>query len=240
MANVEVNIDPHLEGQGARVRLGDVNSQTLAAAETLAREVTPDPYDVATSRLRAAAVMQGIAAQAGQPVGDITQHLPPPTTPVTAPGNIPAPNQERIATPVESPRRTRPLQHFGQEPQDQFMGRPLRAIDMEPPTQPVEYGAAPPAKTVTFEIEGFGLHRAKYHDVLVGDGFLVLVYNEAYAGGEMYEPPAGAQTPPMALEVAGGQDVHLVHTTGFSYAYQGHRYCILMVERSAPVQQGQV
>jgi hypothetical protein len=51
----------------------------------------------------------------------------------------------------------------------------------------------------------------------------------------MYEPPSGPQTPSMALEVAGEPQVHLVHTTGFSYSYQGCRFCVLMIERSAPV-----
>lgn len=236
--NLIVNIDPHLDGQGAQVRLGDVNPQTVARAEEMAREVTPDPYDTPTTRMRAAAVMQGIAAQGHQAVGDISQYQPPPVTPVTAPGNIPGAHQAQIATPVPPPaRRVRPLEHFGQEgavAKAHETGPSLRRVDT--PGAPPEYEALPPRIRVNFEIEGFGVHQANYHDIIVQDGFLVLVYDEGYPAGLMYEPPAGDQTPAMALEVLGANEVHLVHTTGFSYSYQGHRFCILMIERSAPVQ----
>jgi len=239
VAGVEVNIDPHLEGQSARVRLGDVTAASIDQAERLAREVTPDPYDTATARLRASAVMQGIAAQSYHGVvGNVAPYQPPPTTPVQSPGNIPAPHQAQFATPVQPPqRRVRPLDYFGQAPQDQFMGRPLRQIDVDgpPPTRPAEYGASPPQVQVSFEIQNFGMHRVNYHDVIVENGFLVLVYNERYQGGSMYEPPVGDEVPAMAIEVLGTNEVHLVHTTGFSYSYQGMRFCILMIERSAPL-----
>ncbi len=238
-ANIEVNVDPHLDGQGVRVRLGDINTETIARAEEMARAVTPDPHDTPTTRMRAAAVMHGIAAQSqfSRATGDISQYQPPPVTPVTAPGNIPGPHQAQIATPVVPPvRRVRPLEHFEQETQAQDTGPSPRTIGAGGTLPPPEYGSPPPHIRVNFEIEGFGVHQANYHDVLVDNGIVVLVYDEGYPGGVMYEPPAGEQAPPMALEVIGADEVHLVHTTGFSYSYRGCRFCILMIKQSAPMQ----
>jgi hypothetical protein len=117
------------------------------------------------------------------------------------------------------------------------MGRPLRHIDMSPEPPP-EYGVGPPSIRVTFEIRGFGVHQTNYHDIVVGEGFLVLVYDERFQGGIMYEPPLGDDIPAMAMEIVGVDEAHLVHTTGFSYSYLGRKFCILMIERSAPLNEG--
>jgi len=266
--DTEVHVDPHVRGQDARVRLGDINANAIAAATEMAREVTPDPYDIETMRLRSSAVMQGIAAQSPhQP----QMQQPAPTTGPQPPGNIPAHHLGQVADPMQYPhatppppqqpqmpvqqpvqpqeqdyrhsdvgqevRRSRPLQAFTDEPQTHHNGREMRPIDLDGTPPPAEYGASrAPNIRVTFEIEHFGTHIANYHDVLVQPGFLVLVFDNAYQGGEMYEPPSGENTPPMALSVQDSPEAHLVHTTGFVYSHGGYRYCVLMIERSAPVE----
>jgi len=258
--DTEVHVDPHVRGQDSHVRLGDISPQAIARATELAREVTPDPYNVETMRLRSAAVMQGIAAEA--PAHGFQTQQPPPMAGPVPPGNIPAQHLGQIAEPVhpqqpmqpqqpvqpqeqdyrhsnvgQEVRRSRPLQAFSDEPQTHHNGREMRPIDLGEPTPPPEYGATrAPGVQVTFEIEHFGIHRANYHDVLIQQGFIVLVYSNQYQGGEMYEPPVGDNTPPMALGVAGQPEVHLVHTTGFVYSHGGYRYCVLMIERSAPAE----
>jgi len=61
-SDIEVVIDPHIAGQSSRVRLGDINQQTVAAGIAMARDVTPEPTSIETLRLRGAATMHGIAA----------------------------------------------------------------------------------------------------------------------------------------------------------------------------------
>lgn len=233
-----VNIDPHIRGQEARVRLGDINAQTLAVAEETARQLTPDPYDMPTQRLRASAVLQGVA------VGQAEQYAPQLAAPVTAPqvpGNIPAPALAQFSG-TQPPQRAaashvaHPLQAFAERPAQP----PVRPVTTAQSTQPPEFGpqrVLPPQHLITFEIEHFGIHRARYHDVLSIQGFLVLIYDSAYQGGEgMYVPPSGDDAPPMALHVEGSNEVHLVHTTGIVYSYGGHEFCVLLVERSVPAE----
>lgn len=232
--DLEVNIDPHIEGQRTTVRLGDV-PQALNQAEQMAREVTPDPYNIETQRLRGAAVMQGVAALAGSQ----RVHQPMPHTTAPQAANIPAPNMAQLtgngATPSGMPRQVSPLQAFQQTPQhvDPESGREMRAIDLAGSPPPRER-ITPPQMRVTYEIQNFGMHTARYHDVIKAPGFLVLVYKE-YGGDEMYVPPSGDNVPEMALQIDGDDRVYLVHTTGFVYAYEGTNFCVLMVEREAPL-----
>jgi len=36
-------------------------------------------------------------------------------------------------------------------------------------------------------------------------------------------------TPPMAVNIHGAQEVYLAHTTGIQYIHESYEYCILMV-----------
>ena len=228
LANLEVNIDPHIEGQSVVVRLGDVTSETLARANEMADQVTDAgaAFTVEQQRLRGAAVMHGIAAQHQE----VQEHTLPMATMPQAPGNIPAPNLGHVAGPQPA-RVTSPLRAFTERP-DTIQGREPRAIDLsQSPT--VEHAITAPKVEVTFEIEQFGVHTAHYHEVLVEGGFIVLIYNSAYQHGNRYFPTAGPTSPPMALNIAGRPEVYLVETTGFHYAYNGLEFCILLINKTA-------
>ena len=98
-------------------------------------------------------------------------------------------------------------------------------------------GGAPisdkPCYRVNFEIQGWGSHRALYHDVVLAGGALVLVYRADTAEAEAYWPPAGEEAPPLALHVEGTSVVYLVHPTGIRFVHQAYEYCLLLVEREA-------
>jgi hypothetical protein len=107
--------------------------------------------------------------------------------------------------------------------------RPIDLSQSPPPPERVQQ----PMYEVTFEIERFGTHTADYHDILVQDGFIVLVY-DSNAPGRMYVPPAQEDAPPMAIAIAGHDMVYLVHTTGIHYSYRNMEFCVLLVEQQGP------
>jgi hypothetical protein len=107
---------------------------------------------------------------------------------------------------------------------------------MPPTTAPLEQGPPPPTGFVTFEIEHFGSHTVAYHAVLREAQWLILIYDIRYPG-VMYEPPAAENALPMAVHVQGTDEVHLVRSLGISYNYEHRRFCILQIERSAPIQE---
>lgn len=253
---LEINIDPHLEGARARVRIADVQAN-LAQAQEMAAEATPDPYSIETLRLRGAAVMHGVAQLANtqrQQYGE-QPLVPQPMEPVSMPqvhGNIPAPHQAQWTGQGASPvygggmgvqpqpqrRPVRPLQAFNQVPSTVHAptGREMRPIDLSSTPSPPERYAAAPGVEVTFEIERFGSHTANYHDVVVAPGFVVLVFDTRYPG-RMYAPPAAQDAPPMAIAVAGHDMVYLVHSTGIQYAYGNYEFCILLIGQVAAKQE---
>lgn len=253
-SQLEVNIDPHIEGQRSRLHLSDVRAN-LAEAERMANEATPEPVNIETLRLRGSAIMHGIAQLSNQQRQQLGQspveYQPQPeSTPVTANGNIPGHHQAQWAgqgaTPMQGggmhqqpqqPRRqSRPLQAFNQTPQhiDPDTGREMRPIDLSASPSPPERTTSPDYE-VTFEIEKFGSHTANYHDVVIQPGFIVLVYNTNYPG-RLYSPPAAEDAPAMAIQITGHDRVYLVHATGVQYAYKGHEFCVLLIEREAAAQ----
>ena len=231
--DIVMHVDPHIDGQSSQVRLGDITPESVRLAAQQASEVTPDPYDVATLRLRGAATMHGIAANSHQ-----QQRAPAPQMQVAPTQTIAAPNLGRMGQPVQ--RHVRPLQAFTQAPPDTHEGRPLRAIDMGQQAT-VERGPAavpPPTIEVTFEIEHFGTHTAMYHDVIIEQGFMVFVYKTGYRGGGKYFPGAnGSQTqPPLAVNITGTNEVYLVQVTGIMYAHEGAEHCVVMIEQQGQLQ----
>jgi hypothetical protein len=131
-------------------------------------------------------------------------------------------------------RQARPLQAFSQQPQQVEPEREMRPIDLSQSPPPPERTQAPEYE-ITYEIEQFGSHTANYHDVVLGNGFVVLVYDSNYPG-HMYAPPAAENAPPMAIAITGHDRVYLVHSTGIQYAYGNQEFCILLIEREAPMQ----
>lgn len=244
--DLEVNIDPHMQGQRSRVHLGDV-ARHLQAAQQMAASVTPEPYSIETLRLRGAATMHGIAQLSTRQQAPAEYDRAQPQYAPDAP-NIPAPHQAQWAGQGASqhvgggmhqgPRNVRPLQSFAQQAAagvEGYAGRELRAIDLSQSPKPVERRRDPTFEVV-FEIERFGSHTANYHDVIVRPGFIVLIYDSA-CPGRLYAPPAGDDSPPMAISISGDSQVYLVHATGIQYAYEGREFCILLVERSAQARQ---
>lgn len=252
--SLEVNIDPHIEGGRSRVRLQDVQ-RNIAEAQEMAAEVTPEPYNIETLRLRGAATMHGVAQLANQQYEAAgqqgVQYRDEPATTAPQPaGNIPAPNQAQwtgqgatpahgggMGMPTAAPnphRQVRPLQVFNQQPQATEPAREMRPIDLSQSPRPPERTLSPECE-VTYEIEQFGSHTANYHDVVLGNGFIVLVYDTNYPG-HMYAPPAAENAPPMAIAIAGHGSVYLVHSTGIQYAYGNQEFCILLIEREAAQQ----
>jgi hypothetical protein len=124
----------------------------------------------------------------------------------------------------------RPLQAFAAtQPRPAAMLMPATA-------SPLEQGPPVPESRVTFEIDHFGSHMVAYHAVLREDQWLILIYDLRYPGA-MYEPPTAENALPMAVHVHGTDEVHLVRSLGISYNYEHRRFCILQIERSAPIQE---
>jgi len=252
---LEVNIDPHIEGGRSRVKLAEV-AGNIQEAQQMAAEATPEPYNMETLRLRGAAIMHGVAQLSNvqrEAVGQApVQYQDPPVTTSPQAANIPAPNQSQWAgqgatpqhgggmhqAPQQPVRQARPLQAFNQPSQtvDADSGREMRPIDLSGSPNPVERGARSPDVEIVFEIEQFGSHTANYHDVVVGNGFVVLVYDQGYPG-RMYAPPSSENAPPMAIAITGHDSVYLVHSTGIQYAYGNQEFCVLLIEREAPMQE---
>ena len=228
--DIIMHVDPHIDGQSSQVRLGDITPESVRQATLEASQVTPDPYDMATLRLRGAATMHGISAAHDHRAPQMQMAPPAPTQ------TIAAPNLGRMGTPVQ--RQVRPLQAFTQAPPDMHEGRPLRAIDMGGNTTPVERGVTAPQIEVTFEIEHFGTHTAMYHDVIIQEGFIVLVYKTGYRGGGKYFPGANGNQnqPPLALNITGTNEVYLVQVTGILYACEGAEHCVVMIEQAGQLQ----
>ncbi len=131
-----------------------------------------------------------------------------------------------------------PLSAFNQVAQPQPT-RELRQIDLPPAPAPMQQ-AGPPTIEVVFEMEHFGSLDVRYHDVLIENGFIVLVFDTRHQGSTKYFPPVAQNesAPPMALNVVGTNEVYLVHTTGLQYVHEEREYCLLMVERTGTLQEG--
>lgn len=273
VADLHVNIDPHIVGQRSTLRLGDVTGQMIEQATNQVRNYTPDPYDIQTTRLRGAAVLHEIAQAThapGSPVyqpgayqgnfavlgqqpqayfqqspGPYVAGQPQQMQQVPQMQQYPPQQMQQYPPPQfvqqQAPQPMRiqnPLQAFRQAEQDHMMQRELRAIDLSRPIAPATPVASTPTIRVTFEIDRFGTHAAKYHDVVVAkdETFMVLIYNTEYDGDPYFPPVAtGEDIPPMAVNVVGTPDVYLVHTTGIQYDYLKFRHCVLLIERKAPL-----
>lgn len=228
---LQVNVDPHLEGQRATVSLRDV-PRFLSQAQARAAQTTPEPSDVGSMRARAATTFQEIAHLAqqeqGSHVGQPTQ-LPQPPQPMV-PQYQP---MQQVVQPVQQPsRQVRPLQMFAQAQQPQQPQYAPRLVDtqaMQVPERPAQ-----PQYEVTFEIEKFGNMPAMYHDVVLLPGVMILVHARS-SPLRMYQPPHGQDTPPMAVAIAGHDRVYLVHATGIHYAYDQYEFCVLLIDQEAPL-----
>lgn len=233
---MQINVDPHIPGQNAIVNLADITPQTMRQANHMADQVTPDVVDVATLRLRASATMHGIVAGAQRNGGTSRNDVPPQQAGPA--GYMQSPNLARVAT---QQRRSTPLQSFlhgtnTQHERATHNGRELRSIDLDSPSVINQHpaGQAEPTLEVIFQLQGFGEHRAYFHDVVIEPGFMVLVYKLGYRGSKWFPPVAPDHNKHgIAVNIAGTDIAYLVHTTGVQYVYEDAEHCVLMVERAA-------
>gem|GEM_PF-6778075 len=110
---------------------------------------------------------------------------------------------------------------------------------MRPPEQPgaqqpMVQQAGPPTIRVIFEVQHFGNIEVFYHDVIVNEGFVVLVFDTRHQGSTKYFPPTAQveNAQPLAMNIAGTNEVYLLHTTGIQYVHEMREYCVMMVERA--------
>lgn len=216
-----VTIDPDIPGQTTQLALGELTNERLAAA---AQQIGVAGWQDA--RLTASAQLRQAHENAARtPYSHPAAEFPSPSSATPAAARAAAPPEQFEP---QSRRVVGSLRSF-LETSTPPPG-PTRQIDLSHHETPPP--VSPPAAAgcvVTFEIENFGTHRVRYVDVIVNQGFLVLVGR----GDDMYIPPSGDRVPPMALHVAGEPRVYLVLTTGIVYAYQGLTFCVLMVDRAA-------
>ena len=129
---------------------------------------------------------------------------------------------------------------FSQKAVDGVVG-PLQAFNTtgaaKPSTEimqvPDKMQATAPTQWVTFEIEGFGEHRAPYHRVIRSNNSLVLVYDTKCDGAQRFFPRTTDQ--PLGIHIAGESTAYYAHTTGIEFHDAGIDYCVLLIEREAPL-----
>lgn len=238
--DVVVNIDPHIPGQSSSVRLGDINARTVSQATQIAAQLTPEPTDIATVRLRGSAMMHtlanagqnGFAAREAVPVVPQPMGEPQFVQPQIPQVRQPVPRQQ---APQGARRAISPLAAFNQQPVPGT--RPLREIDI-PFEQPAAAQVGPPGVQVIFEMEHFGNLPINYHDVIVQEGFIVLVFDTRHTASTKYFPPTpkGDSGPRMALNIVGTPEVFLVQTTGMQFEHDSREYCILMIEQTGALE----
>lgn len=261
--NMEVVIDPHIPNQSSVVRLGDLTPATVQEATMSAAEITADPYDIHSLRLRGAAVMHNLSktrmmekqAMAAVPV-------PPPQMQIDYMNNQPVlaqpsvfmqgQQQPQYQQPLAQPQFAppQPVQAFASpRPAPPLQSSLLAAIKPQPappppaapPMQFVDTRAStrggPPRIGVILEVQHFGALEFRYHDVLIQDGFIVLVYDRLHTSSVKYFPPTiHDENARMAMNVTGTPDVYIVHTTGIQYVHEDYEYCVLTAEAGGQLQ----
>ena len=103
----------------------------------------------------------------------------------------------------------------------------------EAPSMPAKVQPTAPTEWVTFEIEGFGEHRAPYHRVIRSGSNLVLVYDTNCDGTQRFFPRTTDK--PLGIHIAGEPVAYFAHTTGIEFSDDGIDYCVLLIEREAPL-----
>ncbi len=101
------------------------------------------------------------------------------------------------------------------------------------PPQPAASASRAPTTWVTFEIEGFGEHRAPFHSVIRQGNTLVLVYDTRCEGSQKFFPRATDR--PLGIHVHSETVAYYALTTGIEFQDDGKEYCILLIEREAPI-----
>jgi hypothetical protein len=142
-------------------------------------------------------------------------------------GSVAPTAQEQVVSADMSPREAAvgPLQVFNSSKSAPPHNEVVQAPD--------KMQTRPPTTWVTFEIDGFGEHRAPYHRVIHSNSALVLVYDTSCEGAQRFFPRTTDQ--PLGVHIAGESVAYYAHTTGIEFSDAGVDYCVLLVEREAPL-----
>jgi hypothetical protein len=237
---VVIHIDPHLPGTSA-IRLGDLTPQVLNGADLTARELTEEPTTMAELRLRGATAMRAAA----ELVGHDGRGEQPVVVDATSPGSRAVVHQTLPTAPASTiaathtrqfaQRQITPLQAFQRPMASTFTGPEVRAVDMQ--RQLPAAGPSAPGIEVTFEMERWGVNRAYYHDVLIQNGVIILIYDTRWQGPRYFPPADRAEQPAMAMNITGRSDVYLVQATAIQFVHGHEEFCVLLVEQSGQLPQ---
>ncbi len=227
----EIVIDPHIPGQSTVVKLANVTAASLSRAVSKIDNSIPDDGDIRTSRLRASATFFALNDQQAQ--SGVAAAVEIPEADYVA---VPRPMNQQPMQPGPATRRTAsPLTAFDQPQRRPQM--PQQAPPFQQQYQPQDL-VGPPTIEVVFELEQFGTLPARYHDVVIETGFIVLVFDNRHVGSMKYFPKAntGDTNPRMAMAITGANAVYLVATTGLQFIHDQQEYCILLIEQTGLLQ----
>jgi len=107
-------------------------------------------------------------------------------------------------------------------------------VAVEPQVSSANVAPVPDPVWVIFEIEGFGEHRAPYHDVIRNGSNLILVYDTAIPGGQRFFPRAAEH--PVGIRVGDSSTALMGHTTGIEFTDGSREYCVMLVEQEIEIE----
>jgi hypothetical protein len=230
VSDIPILVDPHIAGGGGIIRMGELNSAAVRQARQLVDQQVPSSGDPDLNRFRVSATLAAATQFSRQQLQ-------------------PAPLQPGNQLPTPDPQQYGPQQFHGATPgysppppPAYPYGPPAGASQAPPPMRPGFRAIRPdpaalarleeipaPDKIVQFEIRGMGQFESPYHDIVFGDGIVVLVYDTRYKG-HRYRPPANGPTEePIAINIAGSQQILLVHVTGQRFVHKHCEYETLLV-----------
>jgi len=101
------------------------------------------------------------------------------------------------------------------------------------PQQPVIQAPPSTAKSVLFQVAGFGKLTSQYSEVLRQGNMLILVVDHARNAGVCYFPDMtgqeGGPQPRIFVNVVGTADVWEIATTGIQFKHGTLEYCVLLI-----------
>lgn len=235
--DVEVVIDPHISGQRARLRIGDLTEAAIQHGQQMADEAVPQPQNAGARRFKASAAYHGMAQFMGgnQPLPVQADQEFVDDAPLMSQQHVPQQHVKRAAAParvaVMSGHRV-----SADPPVARSAGSPMSLLrkPQAPAPVPVVHVEVPAQRAlvrVNFEIDlelANGAHHnhswsAKYHDVAIstldetGKPYSVSFLWDNTAEDEPYVPPSGDDSPEMAMEIVGQREVYLVRALPFQY-----------------------
>jgi hypothetical protein len=167
---------------------------------------------------RAAEAERAAAANAPRVAPTNQAQTPPPAQP---------------APPVLPQKVASPLAAFGQTPPEQAPMPPSAASQMNfvDTSKPLAPATEAPGRRVQYELQGYGQLEAWYHEIIIQDDKMILVYNNEFTGGQKFFPSGDKQ---IAVAVAGTGLCYLAQPTGIQYPQGNSEHCVLLIQKSVP------